>query len=164
MMHYWQVPWKTLANSDIPLVFIIDLFAKKTRQIETCISPKLQFNEFFWCDRKKFENIVKSQHIYLFSGEVTMFDALVFLGGQLGLGLLVLLQLNWYSVMLGNFSWVMEFLTCGYKIVLISSKKNGFQESCCILWIEIAWSLQKLGIILDNKVPPNLKVAKHDFC
>ncbi len=30
-----------------------------------------------------------------------MFDALVFLGGQLGLGLLVLLQLNWYSVMLG---------------------------------------------------------------
>ena len=36
-----------------------------------------------------------------FSGEVTMFDALVFLGGQLGLGLLVLLQLNWYSVILG---------------------------------------------------------------
>ena len=30
-----------------------------------------------------------------------MFDALVFLGGQLGLGLLVLLQLNWYSVILG---------------------------------------------------------------
>ena len=30
-----------------------------------------------------------------------MFDALVFLSGQLGLGLLVLLQLNWYSVVLG---------------------------------------------------------------
>ena len=38
---------------------------------------------------------------YGYSGDVTMFDALVFLGGQLGLGLLVLLQLNWYSVMLG---------------------------------------------------------------
>jgi 4-hydroxybenzoate polyprenyltransferase len=30
-----------------------------------------------------------------------VFDALVFLAGQLGLGLLVLLQLNWYSVVLG---------------------------------------------------------------
>ena len=29
------------------------------------------------------------------SGQVSMFDALVFLGGQLGVGLLVLLQLNW---------------------------------------------------------------------
>jgi len=35
------------------------------------------------------------------SGKVSMFDALVFLGGQLGIGLLVLLQLNWYSVLLG---------------------------------------------------------------
>jgi len=35
------------------------------------------------------------------SGQVTMFDALVFLGGQLGLGLLILLELNWYSVLLG---------------------------------------------------------------
>jgi len=35
------------------------------------------------------------------SGQVSMFDALVFLGGQLGVGLLVLLQLNWYSVLLG---------------------------------------------------------------
>ena len=35
------------------------------------------------------------------SGQVAMFDALVYLGGQLGLGLLILLQLNWYSVLLG---------------------------------------------------------------
>lgn len=35
------------------------------------------------------------------SGQVSMFDALVFLGGQLGVGLLILLQLNWYSVLLG---------------------------------------------------------------
>lgn len=33
-----------------------------------------------------------------------MLNALVFLSGQLGLGLLVLLQLNWYSVMLGTAS------------------------------------------------------------
>ena len=29
------------------------------------------------------------------------------------------------------------------------------------MWIDIAWGLQKFGIILENKVPPNLK---HDFC
>ena len=91
-----------------------------------------------------------------------MFDALVFLGGQLGLGLLVLLQLNWYSVMLGNFSWVMEFLTCGYKIVLVSSKKNGFQESCCILWIDIAWSLQKIGH--DLRKQDNSKCRTRKIC
>lgn len=37
----------------------------------------------------------------LVSGAVTQFDALVFLSGQLGLGLLVLLQLNWYCILLG---------------------------------------------------------------
>jgi len=35
------------------------------------------------------------------SGQISMFESLVFLGGQLGLGLLILLQLNWYSVLLG---------------------------------------------------------------
>lgn len=37
----------------------------------------------------------------LVSGEITQFDALVFLSAQLGIGLLVLLQLNWYSILLG---------------------------------------------------------------
>nr|CAD7440922.1 unnamed protein product [Timema bartmani] len=37
----------------------------------------------------------------LVSGALSQFDALVFLAGQLGLGLLVLLQLNWYTVLLG---------------------------------------------------------------
>jgi 4-hydroxybenzoate polyprenyltransferase len=33
--------------------------------------------------------------------QISLFDALVFLGSQLGLGLLILLELNWYSVLLG---------------------------------------------------------------
>lgn len=37
----------------------------------------------------------------LVSGEITQWDALVFLSGQLGVGLVVLLQLNWYSILLG---------------------------------------------------------------
>ncbi|XP_035892315.1 4-hydroxybenzoate polyprenyltransferase, mitochondrial [Anopheles stephensi] len=37
----------------------------------------------------------------LVAGEIAPFDALVFLAGQLGVGLFVLLQLNWYSILLG---------------------------------------------------------------
>ncbi|XP_046666055.1 4-hydroxybenzoate polyprenyltransferase, mitochondrial isoform X2 [Homalodisca vitripennis] len=37
----------------------------------------------------------------LVSGALSQWDALVFLSGQLGLGLLVLLQLNWSSILLG---------------------------------------------------------------
>uniref|UniRef100_A0A1B6F4G8 4-hydroxybenzoate polyprenyltransferase, mitochondrial n=1 Tax=Cuerna arida TaxID=1464854 RepID=A0A1B6F4G8_9HEMI len=37
----------------------------------------------------------------LVSGALSQWDALVFLSGQLGLGLLVLLQLNWPSILLG---------------------------------------------------------------
>jgi 4-hydroxybenzoate polyprenyltransferase len=33
----------------------------------------------------------------LAAGDVTQFQALCFLGGQLGVGLAVLTQLNWYS-------------------------------------------------------------------
>ena len=58
-----------------------------------------------------------------------------------------------------NISWIKKFLTGEYKLNLILSKKmNGFQGNCCILW-----GLQKLGIILENKVHPNLKLARHDF-
>ena len=30
------------------------------------------------------------------------------------------------------------------------------------MWNDIAWGLPKLGIILENIVPSNLKFAKHD--
>jgi len=35
------------------------------------------------------------------SGQISLFDALAFLAGQLGVGVLILLELNWYSVLLG---------------------------------------------------------------
>ncbi|XP_012263188.2 4-hydroxybenzoate polyprenyltransferase, mitochondrial [Athalia rosae] len=37
----------------------------------------------------------------LVSGQITQLEALVFLSGQLGIGLLILLQLNWFSILLG---------------------------------------------------------------
>ena len=52
-----------------------------------------------------------------------------------------------------------------YKISLILSKKklNGFEGNCCILRIDIAWGLHKLGIILENKVILKFKLSKHVF-
>ena len=41
------------------------------------------------------------------SGELTKFDALVFLGGQLSVALLILLQFNWYTILLGASSMVL---------------------------------------------------------
>ena len=35
---------------------------------------------------------------------------------------------------------------------------NVLQGNCCILRIDKAWGLQKLGIILENKVTPTFKL------
>uniref|UniRef100_A0A182J8M5 4-hydroxybenzoate polyprenyltransferase, mitochondrial n=1 Tax=Anopheles atroparvus TaxID=41427 RepID=A0A182J8M5_ANOAO len=52
-------------------------------------------------DRDIDAKVERTRNRPLVSGEIAPFDALVFLSGQLGLGLLVLLQLNWYSILLG---------------------------------------------------------------
>ena len=54
----------------------------------------------------------------------------------------------------------MEFLTCGYKIRMVLSKKSmGLIEIAVFCELTLAWDLQKLGIILENKVIWN-KVSK----
>jgi len=52
-------------------------------------------------DRKIDSLVQRTRDRPLASGQISFFDALTFLCGQLGLGLLILLQLDWYSVMLG---------------------------------------------------------------
>ncbi|XP_046747809.1 4-hydroxybenzoate polyprenyltransferase, mitochondrial isoform X3 [Diprion similis] len=52
-------------------------------------------------DRDIDKRVARTKDRPLVSGEVTQLEALVFLSGQLGLGLSVLLQLNWYSILLG---------------------------------------------------------------
>ncbi|XP_071452805.1 4-hydroxybenzoate polyprenyltransferase, mitochondrial [Hetaerina americana] len=47
------------------------------------------------------KQVARSKNRPLVIGALSQSDALVFLAGQLGLGLLILLQLNWYSVILG---------------------------------------------------------------
>uniref|UniRef100_A0A182HYQ7 4-hydroxybenzoate polyprenyltransferase, mitochondrial n=1 Tax=Anopheles arabiensis TaxID=7173 RepID=A0A182HYQ7_ANOAR len=52
-------------------------------------------------DRDIDAKVERTRNRPLVSGEIAPFDAVVFLAGQLGVGLLVLLQLNWYSILLG---------------------------------------------------------------
>ena len=44
--------------------------------------------------------VVRTKNRPLAKNEVTRFDALVFLGGQLGVGCLILLQYNFYTILL----------------------------------------------------------------
>lgn len=52
-------------------------------------------------DRNIDKKVERTKYRPLATGELSMFDALVFTGGQLGLSTLILLQLNWYSIVLG---------------------------------------------------------------
>lgn len=45
--------------------------------------------------------VTRTKNRPLASGDVSVLDAWMFLGGQLSLALLLLLQLNWYSILLG---------------------------------------------------------------
>jgi len=52
-------------------------------------------------DRKIDQAVERTKDRPLASGQVSMLDALTFLSLQLGVGSLILLQLNWFSVLLG---------------------------------------------------------------
>lgn len=54
----------------------------------------------------------------LASGALTLFDALVFLSLQLSIGCLILLELNWYSVLLGASSLGKLLKVINYKVEL----------------------------------------------
>ena len=43
---------------------------------------------------------------------------------------------------------------------MIIKKMNGLQGNVCILKTNIPWGLPKSDLILENKVPLNLKLAK----
>lgn len=52
-------------------------------------------------DRDIDGKVARTKSRPLVAGELSSADAWFFLGGQLGLGLLILLELNWYSILLG---------------------------------------------------------------
>ena len=63
-----------------------------------------------------------------------------------------------------NISSVVEFLAWGVKISLVFIEKMNVPKAFfCILKTDIAWGLQKLGIISEYEVPLNLKLVNNVF-
>ena len=63
-----------------------------------------------------------------------------------------------------NVSYVMDFLAWWVqKSKVFAQKSTVVNWNCCILWIDIAWGLQKLGLILESKVVQKLSLEKNAF-
>ena len=62
---------------------------------------------------------------------------------------------------MANISSVVEFLAWGIKLVWFYRKNECTKSILCILKTDIAWGLQKLGIISENEVPLNLKLTNN---
>jgi hypothetical protein len=63
-----------------------------------------------------------------------------------------------------NVSYVMEFLAWWVlKSKVFTQKSSVVKWNCCILWIDIAWGLQKLGLIWESKVVQKLSLQKNAF-
>ena len=58
----------------------------------------------------------------------------------------------------------MEFLAWWvFKSKVFAQKSTVVKWNCYILWIDIVWSLQKLGLILESKVVQKLSLEKNVF-
>ena len=58
----------------------------------------------------------------------------------------------------------MEFLAWWVlKSKVFAQKSTVVKWNCCILWIDIVWGLQKLGLILESKVAQKLSLEKNIF-
>ena len=63
-----------------------------------------------------------------------------------------------------NVSYVMDFLAWWVlKTKVFTQKSTVVKWNCCIFWIDIAWGLQKLGLILESKVVQKLSLEKNVF-
>ena len=63
-----------------------------------------------------------------------------------------------------NVSYVMEFLTWWVlKSKVFAQKSTVVKWNCFILWIDIVWGLQNLGLILESKVVQKLSLEKNGF-
>ena len=63
-----------------------------------------------------------------------------------------------------NVSYVMEFLVWWVlKSKVFAQKSTVVKWNCFILWIDIVWGLQNLGLILESKVVQKLSLEKNGF-
>ncbi|KAJ8938500.1 hypothetical protein NQ318_005164 [Aromia moschata] len=80
----------------------------------------------------------------LVSGDVSMKQALLFLGGQLSVGLIVLLQLNWYSVRVTYWPQLVLGVTFNWGALLGYSAIHGYVDlaTCLPLYMAgVCWTI-----------------------
>jgi hypothetical protein len=60
-------------------------------------------------------------------------------------------------------SWAVQNLGSSHHASVVRDARQKQGRKIYLDISKLAWSLKKLGIILENKVPPNLKLAKHEY-
>ena len=75
-----------------------------------------------------------------------------------------------FSYVLQNFlfeitiwSWAVENLGSSHHASIVCDARQEQGRKIYLDISKLARSLKKLGIILENKVPPNIKLAKHEY-
>ena len=68
-----------------------------------------------------------------------------------------------YWDMYYNVGWVMEFLTCAYKLSLILSKNDWPSRNCWFLWIDIRPGPQKVSKLYFNCFMPKNSGIKNKW-
>ena len=73
---------------------------------------------------------------------------------------------NWINILFIhiNVSYVIEFLAWWVlKSKVFAQKSTVVKWNYCILWVDIEWGLQKLGLNLESKVVRKLSLEKNVF-
>lgn len=96
---YWPCAWSIALSANAgcwPDFYMLGLFATGALIMR---GAGCTINDLW--DRDIDQQVERTRNRPLASGEITQMDAIVFLSAQLSLGLLVLVQLNWESILLG---------------------------------------------------------------
>lgn len=96
---YWPCAWSIALSANAgcwPDFYMLGLFATGALIMR---GAGCTINDLW--DRDIDKKVERTRNRPLASGEITQMDAIVFLSAQLSLGLLVLVQLNWESILLG---------------------------------------------------------------
>lgn len=96
---FWPCGWSlglAATSGSLPDPFLLALFGTGALVMR---GAGCTINDMW--DRKIDRLVERTKSRPITAGQISMFDALAFLAGQLGVGVLILLELNWYSVLLG---------------------------------------------------------------
>ncbi|TMW48013.1 hypothetical protein DOY81_006901 [Sarcophaga bullata] len=142
---YWPCAWSIALSANAgcwPDFYMLGLFATGALIMR---GAGCTINDLW--DRDIDKQVERTRNRPLACGEITQMDAIVFLSAQLSLGLLVLVQLNWESILLGASSLglvvtypLMKRVTYWPQLVLGMAFNWGALLGWCATQGEVYWS------------------------